>query len=252
MKATIKRILSKFGFLIIRDRPDHLLTWRVNHIDNVEALELAILLCRKGRTSFKFIQIGANDGISADPLRQLVSKYHLEGILIEPLPDVYLKLKENYASEPQLEFANVAVGLIRKEEKNIYRFKVEGMKNNNNLQGLSTFDRARIEAHARNLCINLSDIETISVPCLPLIEIVNKYNYENFNFLCIDAEGMDFDICKSAFESNIKPEIIYIEILDMPAEQQHQLMRLLSQGGYRINATISDLLAIKLPSIASN
>lgn len=48
MKAAIKYIFSRFGLRLIRDVPAHSLTWRANHTSNVEALELAILLCKKG------------------------------------------------------------------------------------------------------------------------------------------------------------------------------------------------------------
>jgi len=249
VKNVIKYVLSKFGFLLIRDVPGHVLTWRCSHPDNIEALELAILLCRKGRSSLRLIQIGANDGVVADPLRPLIQKYHLQGLLVEPLPDIYQKLRENYASEPQLTFANVAIG-PSDSEINIYRFSKEATKGNDALHGLSTFDRKRIETHARNLGLSWSEIETVSVPCLSMQELVNKYRYEQFDFLCIDAEGMDFTILRSAFDSNIKPAIVYMEVLDMRPQDRQCLLDLLSKEGYKINATISDLLAVKLGSIA--
>lgn len=250
MKAAIKHILSKFGFRIIRDVPGHSFTWRANHTENVEALELAILLCKKGRSTFRFIQIGAYDGVEADPLRPLIDAYHLEGLLIEPIPDVYQKLIENYSSEHQLVFANVAVG-PSSGEMNLYRFRMGQAKGNANLHGLTTFDRSRLEKQAINLGLGLNEIETVSVPCLSLKEIIDKYNYEKFNLLCIDAEGMDTAILMSALNSGIKPEIVYMEILELPVVRRQQLFDLLSREGYKINATVSDLLAVKLGSIAS-
>lgn len=202
-------------------------------------------------TSFKFIQIGANDGIEADPLRHLIIKYHLQGLLIEPIPDVYQRLKANYASEPQLEFANVAIGSSSAESKiNLYRFRAGAAKGHVHLDGLTTFNRARIENHATNIGLSLKEIEAVNVPCLSVKEVINRYGYEKFNFLCIDAEGMDMAILKSAFDSGIEPEIVYMEILDMLPQQRQQLFDLVYLHGYKINADVGDLLAVKLDSIA--
>jgi hypothetical protein len=39
-----------------------------------------------------FFQIGANNGLTDDPLRQFVTKYHWHGVLIEPQPQVFQQL----------------------------------------------------------------------------------------------------------------------------------------------------------------
>src|SRR5947209_8058963 len=56
-----------------------------------------------------FLQIGAHDGITDDPLRQYVLKYHWRGLLLEPQPRLFAQLKANYQSEPQLMFENAAL-----------------------------------------------------------------------------------------------------------------------------------------------
>jgi FkbM family methyltransferase len=248
MKKFIKSLLSRLGLSVLREVPNHSLTWRLDHPANVEALELAVLLCKKGRERFRLIQVGAHDGITADPLRPLIQKYRLEGLLIEPLPDVYEKLKANYASSPQLKFANVAIG-SRNGEIELYRIETESTKGTP-VQGLSTFDRGRIESHARSLGVSSSSIKTITVPCRSLATIAAEYGYEEVGLLCVDAEGMDFLIVKSALNSGIKPEIIYVEVLDMSPKDKAELLDLVQREGYRVNSTVSDLLAVKLPSAA--
>src|SRR5690348_13962179 len=62
-----------------------------------------------------FIQIGSNEGVmSTDPLCALILKEHWQGVLIEPVPRIFEKLKENYAGCPQLHFENVAISTTRK------------------------------------------------------------------------------------------------------------------------------------------
>ena len=56
------------------------------------------------------VQIGANDGKTHDPLYRYISKYKTAGLLVEPQPDVFQKLKNNYKDNPNLKFADVAMG----------------------------------------------------------------------------------------------------------------------------------------------
>lgn len=237
-------MLSLFGLLLVRDRPGHVLTWRASHPRNIEALELAIALCRKERPTFRFIQIGACDGVTADPLRLLIQKYHLQGLLVEPLPDIYQKLRANYASEPQLAFANLAVAPVS-GDMSLYRFPREATKVDAHLDGLATFDRERMEKHARRVGVPWREMEAIRVPCLSIRALVDQYGYEHVNLLCLDAEGMDAAILTSALDSNIRPDIVYMEILDMPDSDRTRVLARLAGEGYRLHATASDLLAIQ-------
>ena len=65
---------------------------------------------RGGRVSF--VQIGANDGLRNDPIREFIVRDPWTGVLIEPLPSVFELLKENYAwlaGRRSLAFENPAI-----------------------------------------------------------------------------------------------------------------------------------------------
>src|SRR5262245_37464793 len=49
---------------------------------------------RRGRDVF-FLQVGANDGLMDDPIHFLVRKYGWCGVLLEPDPQLFKRLKEN-------------------------------------------------------------------------------------------------------------------------------------------------------------
>ena len=61
----------------------------------INILNLAIQVRLSKNDEFVFVQIGANDGMRHDPLQSLIRKYHLKGLCVEPLPDIYLKFREN-------------------------------------------------------------------------------------------------------------------------------------------------------------
>ena len=73
-------------------------------------------------SSFYFIQIGANDGgidqdnNSYDPINQLIRKYEWNGILVEPLKNVFANyLKPYYKDNNRIKLENVAIS--NKNEK---------------------------------------------------------------------------------------------------------------------------------------
>ena len=82
-----------------------------------------------------FMQIGANEGImSNDFLHPLILAKRWKGILIEPVPWIFEKLKKNYAHVPGLYFENVAISDIRKKsEFYVVDHDTEFFKNNPHL-----------------------------------------------------------------------------------------------------------------------
>jgi hypothetical protein len=64
----------------------------------------------EARENVFFVQIGSNDGSRGDPLYAAVRRHgHWRGILVEPVPFVFERLKNNYDNDPRLIFENVAI-----------------------------------------------------------------------------------------------------------------------------------------------
>jgi len=59
---------------------------------------------------FFFVEIGAHDGISGDPIHRHIIKYKWKGILIEPVKYLFDKLVAYYKRQNNLIFENVAIG----------------------------------------------------------------------------------------------------------------------------------------------
>lgn len=49
-----------------------------------------------------FVQIGANDGYSLDPLTVQIERREWRGIMVEPVPYVFAWLAERYGNHPRL------------------------------------------------------------------------------------------------------------------------------------------------------
>lgn len=66
-------------------------------------LEFVIAHLMLSRPSIFFIQIGANDGISNDPLHKFITQFCWKGILLEPLPEVFTRLTTTYRNDTNLQ-----------------------------------------------------------------------------------------------------------------------------------------------------
>ena len=51
-----------------------------------------------------------NDGVFCDPLHDLVLRHNLSGLLVEPLRNLFERLKANYAGQPGIAFERCAIG----------------------------------------------------------------------------------------------------------------------------------------------
>ena len=103
VEQAIKTSLNKVGWDLTRcvpkspERPFQVLAYLVTE-------EL-----RKNANLF-FLQIGANDGVFCDPLHDLVLRHNLSGLLVEPLRNLFERLKANYAGQPGIAFERCAIG----------------------------------------------------------------------------------------------------------------------------------------------
>lgn len=68
-----------------------------------------------------FIQVGSNDGVTGDPINCFVNNYNWQGVLVEPIPFLFEKLKINYDQRKEnLQFLNCAVSAEEEKYKQIY------------------------------------------------------------------------------------------------------------------------------------
>ena len=102
MKELRRRGLRRFGYDVVRytEMPQQ----------PFDVLKLVVDSRIAAGQSVRFVQIGANDGVTGDPLRELVLKHQLSGIFVEPLPDLFARLQANYAGHPGAIFEQCAMG----------------------------------------------------------------------------------------------------------------------------------------------
>jgi FkbM family methyltransferase len=203
-----------------------------NQIGLVAALiERAVLLNKQSA----ILQIGANDAVLTDPVYALIRKYDLPALLVEPLPDVFERLRKNVGGNPKVQLANVAIARSS-GTASIYRINPDTPGMPAWIAGTATFDRNLLLYHKRApgvpAHIYEQSIQEISVPVLTIGELLARHDSMPVSIVCIDTEGYDFEVIKSVLDVGLRPDLISYEHKHLSLDDQGECRTLLSGLGY--------------------
>jgi FkbM family methyltransferase len=232
VKSLFKRALHTLGFDVIRYVPG------IEHSFPV----LPYVVRARMHPNFLFIQVGANDGVHGDPIRDLVLEHDLSGILVEPLPDLFAHLRQNYAGRVKLRFENAAIG-AEEGVAPIYRVCPDTPGAPRWWFDLASFDRDVLMRHG----IPAGVIETLMVPTTTFKALLARHGVSRMDvdLLQVDTEGYDGAVVRAALASGLRPGIINYESCHLPPRERYELRQLLKASHYHFIDIDRDTLAVK-------
>jgi FkbM family methyltransferase len=151
------------------------------------------------KTDVFFVQIGANDGITADPIQKIVKEKNWSGILFEPGKDAFKDLLKNYEGYDNLKFINAAVSNYNGKGKLFCGTTTPHFTLNQN-KAIDMFDVTPTE---------------VEVDVVHPKNIILENNITKIDLLQIDVEGHDFTILQAFPYDLVKPEIIRFEFVNL-------------------------------------
>ncbi|MEM7217197.1 MAG: FkbM family methyltransferase [Pseudomonadota bacterium] len=159
------------------------------------------------RSEFYFVQIGANDGQSHDPLSTFVRANRLRGLVVEPLPDAFERLRAFYAGCPGVKPVNVAIH-AEQTRVTLHRPRPElGARSS----GIASLDPERYKLTSRRTGIGAADMVAIDVPAMTLADLFERERIDHLDALVIDTEGYDFEILRGLDLDRYRPSIVRFE-----------------------------------------
>jgi len=177
-----------------------------------------------------FVQIGANDGVMADPLNELVRRHGWAGIAVEPQRDAFDALQRTYADLPQVHCENVAIDVTPGERQ---LFRVAGAEPGRTGSVVGSFERKQVLKWVPRGREDLIVSETVR--CESFKSLLAKYRVDRVHLLVIDTEGYDFEILKTIdFTRYIIPVVLY-EHCNLKRSDQDACLEYLSRFGYRFH-----------------
>ncbi len=202
-----------------------------------------VLTCCAERTEdFFFIEIGANDGVTQDILHQHIGKYRWGGILVEPVPYYFEKLKRTYEADDRLALENVAIS-DKDEVRDFYRVR-EGVSHFPYWsEGLGSFDLNVVLSH-RWAMPDISDyIVTEEVKCIALRSLLLKHDVKKIDLLSIDTEGYDYEIIKQIDFDKLSPLVLIYEHKHMKRDERKRCESMLRAHRYALRKQRGNTLA---------
>ena len=181
---------------------------------------------------FFFVQVGANDGVTNDPIYNLVTNHALSGIVIEPLPDLFAKLRSNYRNYPQVTAVQKALHRTA-SQVTIYRVDPDSPQAPASAQGKASLSREHLLKWKHRIA-NLDElIVEQSVPSQTLMELLGEHQVSRVDLLQIDVEGYDFEVIKMIDFATLKPAIIRYECQHLSKSDIESCLELLTSHGYK-------------------
>ena len=236
-----ERRLNKVGYQVTWLPP----SFQKPHAQLKMSLEYVVGHFMLFKPSVFFIQIGANDGLANDPLNQFVMRFNWNGILLEPLPEVFEALKQTYASKPQLQLLNAA--LAEKDgSQTIYTVRMDDSTFKKAHQ-FSSFRKDAVLSQTSWIPDVANRIEERAVPCVSFDTLLRHAGQNEIDLLQIDAEGYDYTILKMIDFSRLRPAIINYECGQMSKNQREEIAALLISQGYKMSQGDLDSIAYRPP-----
>jgi FkbM family methyltransferase len=179
-----------------------------------------------------FIQIGANDGFTGDPLNHLINRPDTSwrGVLVEPVAHLFAKLSERYGHDPALRLERAAIG-ERDGTIEIHRLQTTA-DDSLWLQQLPSLDPALLQQNASEF--GKAELPTVTevVPCLSVATLLARYQMDRFDLLVIDVEGWDWRLLRQFDLTRLQPKLLLYEHQHLAPEERAQAHQFLAQHTY--------------------
>jgi FkbM family methyltransferase len=242
MKQSVKQLLATLGYRIqcTRHCPRQLLERK-----HLRSIELDDVICRRmlevGR-EFTFIQVGAFDGISTDPLHKYITRYGWRGVLIEPQPRAVAQLRELYRDNDRIVILQAALD-CRSGKRTLFTVDCDNAPRW--AGGMASFQRDNILKNSYFIPGLEAMIKEIVVNCIPFDDVMQRIPLDGLDLLQVDAEGADGQILSLFPFSSVRPAILHWESKNLTKPEQEKVLEMLTKYGYRFaRSGEEDMLAV--------
>jgi FkbM family methyltransferase len=147
-----------------------------------------------------FVEVGSNDGEQHDHLRSFILSSDWRGIMVEPVPYVFERLRRSYGAHGRIALENAAVG-ERDGVLPFFHVRDASAEERAGLpdwyDGIGSFSRESLLAHAPEIPDIEERIVCAEVETLTFESLCRRHGVEQVDLLVIDTEGYDWRILQT-------------------------------------------------------
>jgi FkbM family methyltransferase len=162
----------------------------------------------KLQKSVFFLNIGANDGLSNDPLREFVVGYQWSGIMVEPVGYVFRRLQRAYCNFGNVILENAALA-EQNGVKEFWYLKPSKMMELNYDQ-MGSFSKEHLMKFDKIVPNLEGRMVKESMKCITLASLLEKHHARSPDLIHVDTEGYDFEVLKQ-IDFSVPPKVIVFE-----------------------------------------
>ena len=179
-----------------------------------------------------FLQIGANDGFTGDPLYPLITRRdsRWRGVLVEPVAHLFAQLSQRHKQNPALQLEQAAIG-ERDGTMMIHRLTTRP-GDSLWLDQIPSLDRAVVEQNAAQFGKNAEQLVEEEVQSLTVASLLQRHGIAQLDLLVIDAEGWDWRILRQFDFTHLRPKLILYEHQHLRLEECKAAHEFLARFGY--------------------
>ena len=182
-----------------------------------------------------FVEIGSNDGEQHDHLRPFILEHGWRGIMVEPVPYVFERLRANYESVPGVILEN-AVMADRDGEVPFYYLVDASEEERRELpdwyDGIGSLSRDFIVGHAKHMPDIEQRIVSEPLPALTFDSLCAKHGVGALDLLVVDTEGFDREILATIDFARWCPELLIYEHFHLSPADRHDAAAAMREAGY--------------------
>lgn len=193
-----------------------------------------------------FVKVGANDGVTGDPCADiLLATPRWRGILIEPVPYCFERLRANFGDPRRFILEQTAIGAAT-GRASFYYVSQAAAEHIRDLPGwfdqLGSFDKSHILKHLDGILEPY--IVEVAIDVRTLADILQRHHVSRVDLLHIDTEGYDYEILKTIDFSKNAPSVVLVEHCHLSDDDRRMMRRHLRQAGYTVMDCGRDFFAM--------
>lgn len=190
----------------------------------------------------RFVQIGANDGTTDDALAPFIASSAWTGILVEPLPGAFERLRATHASRAdRLALVNAAISDHDGAVSIHYPCRVRGGEVVDRLETLASLSPELAEATGADFIPDAErEIVREDVRAMSLATLLREQGVGDLDLLAIDAEGYDHEVLAQVDFGALRPRLVVYEHLLLDPADRERCRELVEAAGYETLAEQKD------------
>lgn len=195
---------------------------------------------RRAPSGSKVLEIGAMDGVRFDELHAYLKDGFFEGIVVEPVAEMFELLSNTYSGCNNVKCANVAIA-ERTGPLRLFRVSTSTVAKNN----LAEWNLGISSAVKGPMLSYLSDLLSEEIVAgLTFEDFVNKFAIQDIDILQIDTEGYDWNILKQIDLGKYGVKLVQIEIIQLMPMDRINVFSFLAKAGYLFDYEWKDVVAV--------